>query len=217
MKKSIILLLVLFLVTGCVNINNSSIDTILDESLKTSIKMHNVTSSGYNYYLPKGISIIKENSNNYILMDEDNHKYYLYIDIVSKYHNVESNYEEVKDVYYSKDLNRDKYFGYIEINEFSDRYFVEMMYNYSKIETYVDKDSLNRVIANISTILNSVSYNDDILNTLIGENVLKYNEETYDIFKTKRQTGDFLDYIELYDTYVDEDVKEEDVIDIKED
>ena len=92
-----------------------------------------------------------------------------------------------------------------------------MMYNYSKIETYIEKDSLNKVIANISTILNSVSYNNEVLNTLIGENVLKYNEETYDIFKTKRQTGDFLDYIELYDTYYEENIKEEDVIDIKED
>ncbi len=216
MKKAILLLLVLFLVTGCVNINNSNIDTIIDDSLKTKIKMHNVTSSGYKYYLPKGISIIKEKDNNYILMDEDNHKYYLYVDIVSRYHKTESNYEVVNDVYYSGNLNKDDKFGYLEINELSDKYFIEMMYNYSKIESFIDKDSLNKVIANISTILNSVSYNEEILNTLIGDNVLKYNEETYDIFKTKRQTGDFLDYIELYDTYV-EDVKEEDVIDIKED
>lgn len=217
MKKIIILLLVLFLVTGCVNINNSSIDTIIDDSLKTKITMHNVTSSGYKYYLPKGISIIKEKSNNYVLMDEDNNKYYLYVDIVSKYHKIESNYEETKEVYFSKSLNRDDYYGYLEINELDNKYFIEMMYNYSKIETYIEKDSLNKVIANISTILNSVSYNNEVLNTLIGENVLKYNEETYDIFKTKRQTGDFLDYIELYDTYYEKDIKEEDVIDIKED
>lgn len=217
MKKIIILLTVLLLVTGCVNINNSSIDTIVNDALNTKNSMHNVTSNGYKYYLPKGISIVKENSNNYILMDENNDKYYLYIDIVSKYHNIESNYEETSDVYYSKSLNRENNYGYLEINELDNKYFIEMMYNYSKIEAYIDKDSLNRVIANISTILNSVSYNNEVLNTLIGENVLKYNEETYDIFKTKRQTGDFLDYIELYDTYKEENIKEEDIIDIKED
>ena len=102
--------------------------------------------------------------------------------------------------------------------EINDKYFIEMMFHYAKVETYIEKDSLKEVLSSISTILGSIDYKDAILNTLIGENMLNYNELTFDIFKPKRTTGNFSDYIEVYDKYedVDNELPDEDSIDIGE-
>ena len=73
------------------------------------------------------------------------------------------------------------------------------MYNYSKIEAVVNEADLKSAIADFSTILRSVTYKDTILATLIGENVLDYNEEVFNIFRPKREDGNFLLYDESYE------------------
>ena len=45
-------------------------------------------------------------------------------------------------------------------------------------------------------ILNSIQYQDIVLETLIGNQTLDYNEENFNIFKPKREEGSFLDYEE---------------------
>ena len=56
-------------------------------------------------------------------------------------------------------------------------------------------------------ILSSVKYNDDIVENLLGEE--KYNlsdNETYNIFKTKKTTNDnFLKYVDEFDNYDGDD------------
>ena len=85
------------------------------------------------------------------------------------------------------------------------------MYNYAKIEVIVDSNNLKEAITNSIVILSSIDYNKDVLANIIGDNVLQFNEETYDIFKTKKQDSDFLDVESnnIYDNN-DENTKEED-------
>ena len=92
---------------------------------------------------------------------------------------------------------------------------MEIFYNYAKIESYVNEDNLNEALYNSIKILASIEYNDKVLSTTIGENVLDYQEEVYDFFDSKREEGNFLDYIEEYDVYDDSEdkVKDEDVLD----
>ena len=74
----------------------------------------------------------------------------------------------------------------------------------------VDKDDINRCVSNAIIILSSVDFNNEILTNIVGDNVLQFNEEEFDIFKTKKQTSDFLD-VESNNVYNDtDDTKQED-------
>ena len=64
-------------------------------------------------------------------------------------------------------------------------------------------------------ILSSMKYNDKVLSSTVGENILSYKEESYNIFKTKEKTSDFLDYVKEYDNY-DQEKKDEDNLKIDE-
>lgn len=217
MKKVIVLLSILSIfVTGCsINkINYSSIDSIIDNVLTKKSKLKNVNYEGYNYYIPKGLVFLEKNNYNATLRDEYNNYYYLYIDVVSKYHKVEKNYKIDKKAFYSKKIKKSKKFGYLEINKVNNKYFVEAMYNYMKIEAYIDQKHLEESLINISTILSSIKYNDKILDTIVGENILNYKEENYNIFETKKNNSNFLDYVKEFDSYEEE--KDEDKLQIEE-
>lgn len=139
----------------------------------------------------------------------------MYTDVVSYYHKIEKTYKENADAYYSKTINNKDKFGYIEINKEDTYYFIELMYNYTKIEAYVKEKNLDDALTNICTILSSVKYNDKVLATTVGENELSYKEETFNIFKTKKKATDFLDYVKEYDN-VSKDKKDEDNLKIEE-
>jgi len=209
MKKVIVLLLlVVFFTTGCsgvITVKKDDIDTIINEVLLKKSSLSNVYFEGYKYYVPRGLSFLNKEEFNALLQDQYHNRYYLYVDAVSYYHEVVEEYEESDEAYYSKALQNGSSFGYLEINEVDGKYFIEAMYRYVKIEVYVSKDQIMDAVCNISYILSSVKYNRSILETLIGENVLNYQEEEFDIFKSKRKTGDFLDYVEEYGKYYDKD------------
>ena len=152
-----------------------------------------------------------------ILLDQKNY-YYLYVDTVAYYHHTEEEYQERDDRYYSRSLDYNGNKGYLEINVVNDKYFIEMMYHYAKIEAYVTKEDLTVALTNICTILSSIRYNDSVLATLVGDNVLNYKEESFDIFKPKREEGNFLDYVEQFGTYqdIDNEIPDEDTIEIEE-
>ncbi len=209
MKKVIVLLLlVVTFATGCsgiVSVKSDDIDTIVKEVLLKKSSLSNVAFEGYKYYVPRGLTFINKEEFNALLQDQYHNRYYLYVDVVSYYHQVEESYKKNQDAYYSRQLKNGKDFGYLEINEVNNKYFIEAMYHYVKIEAYVSKSQLVDAVANISHILSSVQYNRSILETLVGDKVLNYQEEEFDIFKSKRKTGDFLDYVEEYGKYYDKD------------
>ena len=140
---------------------------------------------------------------------------YLYVDIISYYHKVDYTFQEDTSNYFSMAINRNNKKGYLEITKLEDYYFVEFMYNYSKIEAHVLEKDLKKTVTEMAYIINSVTYNDVILNTLVGDNSLDYNEESFNIFKPKRESGTFLKYDDLYQFDDKTTVPDEDNIDLE--
>lgn len=208
MKKSVkmilVSLVVLLLFTGCSieDISNNNILKNIDIILSKNIKYSNTNAIGYQYYLPSGINVRRTNDFNQELYS-NGVTYYLYADAVSYYYKIDEEYNTFDKAYISKSLSYNGKKGYIEVNKQDDEYFVEIMFNYAKIETLVPKYKLNETISNICYILSSVKYNDKIVETLIGNK--KYDladNETYNIFKTKKKNdGNFLEYENEYGDY----------------
>ena len=87
------------------------------------------------------------------------------------------------------------------------------------MEAYVRKDDIEDAVTYMSSVLSSLTFNRTVLETLIGNNIIDYREETYDVMKPKgnNATKDtYLDYVELYDNYdgYSQDETDEDNIDI---
>ena len=76
----------------------------------------------------------------------------------------------------------------------------------------VDKDMINETIANSLIILSSIKYNDDIINNLMGKNILNYREETFTIFDKEKNDSDFLEVIQEYDKYNEPKIPDYDLI-----
>lgn len=224
MKKKILFLsLLCFVVTGCSNLSNKSIDELLPILLKSNTKHCNVIFDGYKYYIPKGIKFVTKDDYNAVLLDENNRSYYFYSDVIRYYNKEKLDYKINKNAYYSKKLNYNGKDGYLEITKLDkeDSYFIEFMYNYGKIEAIVKEDEIKEVLPYMSSILTSISYNRVVLDTLIGKKILSYKEETYNVMKPKGNNAtkeSYLDYEEKYGTYegYTEKNTDEDEIDIEE-
>lgn len=208
LRKVLVLILTVVALTGCTisNINTNDYMKNINTILSRKSKYTNKNAIGYQFYLPDGVVVTEVNDFNQRLMSKGD-IYYFYADIVSYYHNIQAKYTINKKAYLSKKLNKGDKYGYVEVNEQGDYYYVEMMYNYAKIESYVKKSNLKEALGNMAYILSSVKYNDDIVENLLGEE--KYNlseNETYNIFKTKKGNNDnFLKYVDEFDNYEGED------------
>ena len=203
-KKIILLLLFLFLFTGCTTLQEEKLETILNDSINSKTKIQNIYRAGYKYYLPKGLNLLNQEGSNEIFRYQDM-IYYMYVDRVSYYHHIKEEYQEKEDVYYSKRLKKDNLFGYIEIkNTENDKYFVEIMYNYAKIEVIVEKEDIESAIAYSMSILSSITYQDEVLTSLMGEDVLQANEVEHNIFESADTESGYLEIVEEYGTYEEE-------------
>lgn len=203
MKRLIVLLsIVTILVTGCTinKLDNNDIGKNIKILMSQKNKLYNVYYEGYKYYLPKGIGFLDKDDYNSILKDRKNNKYYLYVDAISYYHKIENNYEIKNDSHYSKRLDYNGKNGYIQIDEVDNKYFIQFVYNYAKMEAYVEEDELVDVITNMCLVLRSIKYNNVVLESLIGENKLNYKEEDYTLFKADSSKESFLDVVEREET-----------------
>lgn len=206
MKRRIVLLsIMLLLVSGCSiqTLSTTSFEDNIDMILSEDTTLANVNFDGYEYYVPNGMRFVNKEDYNALLQDRYSNRYYLYVDAIGYYHKTKNTYKVDKDAYYSAKLNYNKKTGYIEINEKDDHYFVEMVFNYSKMEAYISKEYLVPVINNMCYILQSVNFHDNVLESLIGENVLNYKEENFNIFESKTDSNDSV--LEFSD-YVDADI-----------
>ena len=211
MKKIIILILSITLLCGCTKIDNNNIEQIINKIISSKSNNANEYKNGYKFYLPSNLMIDKINERN-IVFRENGLKYYMFVDIVSYYHKVENSYKIKDNAYMSKLINYDNKSGYIEINLKNDKYLIEIMYNYAKIEVIVDSNDIANAIANSLIILSSVEYNDDIIVNLLEEDVLNYSEESFNIFETNSNDSNFLKVVEEYDNYKDDEVPDYDLI-----
>ena len=207
MKKKIIILMISILtLTGCTNLTAMSIDQVVDVMLEENTKLANNVFDGYKYYIPKGLKLITKDEYNASLKDEYNNTYYFYIDVVSFYNKEDVEYKVNNKAYFSKELDYNDKKGYLEITkiEETDAYFIEYMYNYGKIEAFVKENEIKSAIINMSSVLKSLEFNRTVLESLIGNNVLDYKEDTYDVMKPKGSTATkdtYLEYEEKYGIY----------------
>ena len=183
MKKLFLLGAILLILTGCSSIESSSIDTIINSGLNSRVDTTNENRMGYRYYLPRGLAVKSSKDFNEIISDQK-YLYYLYVDIVSFNSKVGFTYHANQDAYYSSSLTYQGKTGYIEINNYEcNQYLIEIMYNYAKIEVVAYESDINNVVAYAISILSSITYNNNVIENYLGDDVFLSSEEAYDIFE----------------------------------
>lgn len=211
MKKILLLLTLLILLTGCTKVNNDNIDQIIKEVQNNSHKSKNTYRSGYKYYLPSNMNVVKSTFMNEIIT-QNKIDYYMYVDLVSYYNKVENKYTKKENAYLSKDISTKENIGYLEINQKNNKYLIEIMYNYAKIEVIVEEEQISDAITNSLIILSSIKYNKYIIDNILGEDILTGNEETFNIFETNKTNYNFIEVIEEYDKYDESKLPDYDLV-----
>ncbi len=220
MKKLLITLLISILViSGCsvVRIENNSVGDILNTILYVDSNLSNTYMNGYELYLPQGLKIVDKNDFNLKIKDNNTY-YYLYIDTIAYHYKVENSYQENNSHFYSQKFNHNGKSGFIDIVDNGDYYFVVLMYNYAKVETYILKDNFNSSLMNMCSLLSTIKYNDKVITGYVGDKKTIYQEERFNIFDSEAENDNFLKYEDEYGTYKESIVinKDNDVIEIDE-
>ncbi len=208
MKKRFILLLIFIsiILTGCVSVQEMSLEEVINTGTDRKISVYNKYRKGYKYNLPKGLDVVDSTEYNEIIMSK-NYKYYLYVDAVSYYNKVIETYEISDESYVSRQISYEDKYGYLEINDLDkDKYFIEIMYNYAKIEVIVKKEDINVVVANSLSILASVDFNNNVLKALLDEETSQFKEFEFNIFETTSTTES--SYLQAVDGDVYDDTNE---------
>ena len=183
MKKIFLLGFILIILTGCSSVDDSNLDTILNNALRSKVKITNVDRMGYQYYLPKGLSVLDSSDFNETFRDQK-YLYYLYVDIVSYDNQMDFIYHVNDGAYYSSNLTYQGKNGYIEINNYeNDQYLIEIMYNYAKIEVIAYESDIKKSVMYAISILSSITYNDSVIKNYLGDDIFESTEENYDIFE----------------------------------
>lgn len=209
MKKCLLLLTLIFL-CGCTNIQEARPQDLIKEIVSSKNYSYNEYRIGYKYYLPISMSSLSSKKYNEILTD-GNYKYYLYVDLVSYLKKNEFSYTVNENAYISETINYNDLNGYLEVNERNDKYLIEIMYNYAKIEVIVDKDDVNKAIVNSMIVLTTIDYTDDVIKNLLSIDDMTSSEENFSLFDESNDSN-LLEVIKPGD-YVDKDeVPDPDVI-----
>lgn len=197
MKKIIILIFLASFICGCTNVKNLTYDDTL-RTISSNSGKQNVYRTGYKYFLPRGIEVIDSKTFNEVLSN-DKYKFYLYVDALSFHNNIKNTYKVNSNCYYSKIISYKDKFGYLEINlTEKEKYLIEIMYNYAKIEVIVEKEDINKNLLSAISILKSIEYKDSIVANMFGDDVLHFVEEEFNIFNT---TSNDSTYIQIDNTY----------------
>ena len=200
MKKKIILLLILILCVGCTRIDNvNDYSIIIDKIINNNYNNQNTTSLGYTYYLPLGVSKVYDKDYNQKLKTEDTFMY-LYVDSVSYYYHNTLNLDDnmINNSYYYHKINKDDKVGYVVITEDKDLYFIKVVYNYAKIETYVEEYELADILSYSMIILNSINYNDNLIEKILQDDYYSSSFKEYKIKKPEDAESKFSEYLSEY-------------------
>ncbi len=207
MKKVLLALVLFIMLQGCTisRIDNDNYLDIMNNIISLNIRNYNKIGKGYKYYAPKGVIRVYEADYNDILK-RGNNNYYLYVDVVSYYYKSPIEYEKSNNPYYDGNISNGNKNGHLRIENYGDsKLFVQMDYNYAKIETYIDNKDLNQTITDLSYILSSVKFNDSLLKKMYESGNFSSKDEVYKLFDNKEKEGNFLEYIKEYDKYDGQD------------
>lgn len=202
MKKVILTLFIIVFLSGCMQtteFKSNDVDNVLNKLLKEKTALVNNSSNGYKYYLPFGVELVNSSDYNEELYSHGDY-YYLYIDLVNYYYNENIDYVPNEELFYSKKIIYNNISGYLEIEELTNSYKIDFVYNHSKIEAFVRKENLKRAIINMCYILNSIKFNKNLSSLEIGDTNEQFNEEVFG-FYTPKKIGNFIEYIEEYGNY----------------
>lgn len=200
MKRVFPIFLVLILCTGCMHVtNNHNYDSLINTIVSEASTKANTTSLGYKYYLPMGVSKVYDKDYNQKLKMESTYAY-MYVDIVSYYYRNSLNFSEEEDSsYYYYKINNAEKIGYIKIGkEDKNKYFVKIIYNYAKIESYCEESQLKYVIANSMIILNSIDYNENMIKKILEDEYFSSVDKNYKINKPDNTESKFSEYLSEY-------------------
>ena len=200
MKRIIVLALVLLLCVGCTRIDDvSNFDIIINKIIDNDSSIVNTASMGYKYYLPIDVSKVYDKDYNQKFKVDDVYMY-LYVDAVSYYHRNSLNFsiDDNNDSYYYKKINADDKVGYVNIVLDEDMYFLKIVYNYAKIESYVPRTKLNNILAYSMIILDSIEYNDILIEKILQEEYFSSVDSEYKIEKPDYAESKFSEYLSEY-------------------
>ncbi len=220
MKKILVTLLVsLCFVSGCsvTKVSNSSLSDIFQTILYADSTISNIYMEGYELYLPQGVKVVDKKDFNLKIKDNNNY-YYLYIDTIAYHYQVDNSFVPSTSHFYSQKLMSNGKIGYVDIVDKDNYYYVVLMYNYAKIESFIRKSDFNSVMMNMAAILASIKYNDNVITGFIGDNKTVTQEERFDIFDSNIENDNFLKYESEYGTYKEKiDISnDQDIINVEE-
>ncbi len=197
MKKHLLLIVFLLLISGCSNVNELSVDQTI-ETFAYKENKTNIYRVGYKYYLPLGMQVDDQTLYNEVITN-NKYNFYLYVDVISYLNKTEVGYQKVNDALYSNNFEYNNKYGYLEINnKENDKYLIEIMYNYAKIEVIVDYSDINESIIYAINVLKSIDYNDEVIENNLGNDVINFTDEEYNIFNTTKSDSNYLNYDNNY-------------------
>lgn len=200
-KKIMIILLSLFLF-GCntKNINQMTLKEIINESIKNTETYTNINNKGYKYHLPSEFAVYEDKDYVQTLLSRNN-LYYLNIDIVSYYYKNKMETKPNLEDYEYYTFNYDNKNGYLKVSKDNNTFLVELCYNYAIIEVEVEENELRYAISRSIAILNSIQYNDLVIEKYIEDNNIENSETIYNIPKpeNKENNKNILEYIEEFE------------------
>ena len=197
-KKFIFFIIIILLLSGCTKITDN-LDEVVNATIIDSKLPANTVSTGYELYIPTGVKQVKDRSNNQKFKIK-NRYIYLYVDMISYYYKNMLNYKNTNDYdYYYKELTFGDKNGYIGIKQVEDDlYYTVIVYNYSKIEFYSDKEDLKTILANSLIIIKSIKFNDNLIKMELDKNVSDGRELKYELDSPKNTESTFSDYLQEY-------------------
>ncbi len=211
LKKLLLILVIIFSLSGCTNINDLNYDDIIN-NISLNAKKSNVFKKGFNFYLPRGLDVSKAGPN-YVIISSSNVDYYMYLDLISFHESKKIEYEENPNVYYSQKFSYNDNDGYVEIKLWeNNKYLIEIMYNYAKIEVMVEENLIKEVLINSINILNSIKYNNTIIESLLKSDNLDYTEELFNMFENIEDKSNVLNYEDVNSNNDNTEIKDTDYV-----
>lgn len=197
-KSAILLIIIALMLTGCTKIDGN-VDTVVSAVMSKEIKDVNTVSTGYELYIPMGVIQLVDNEYNQKFKIRDTHVY-MYVDTISYYYKNSLNFKKDGSYnYYYKEIVLNNKTGYIGINKLDDgNFFVEIVYNYSKMEFYANEEDLQVLLANSLIIIKSVRYNDSLIKMELDKTASDGREVKYELDKPEDSESTFSQYLQEY-------------------
>lgn len=215
MKKKWMLLFLLLLLVGCTKNNDydKDYDKLVYDVLDNCSNRTNESSTGFRYYLPIGVSVVEDLDYN-LKLKTDNNNMYLFVDVVSYYYKkaLNYNYSYGDDAVFSK-ISYQGNEGFILVVREKTQIYLEIIYNYAKIELYTSDADLNNMIAKSLIILSSIDYNDTIIEKYINQGYFASYEKVYNLRQPENAESNFLDVLDMKKEDAEEDVSSKKNID----